>query len=148
MPDFDGGILGHIQDTEAINKYIVETPTKTEQARALRDEWIVWYDDLSFWEKNLDDDILDEARNRRNDFNEANATTFAEHAQVRDVIEHGMSTEQMRGDTDRRLSDGSLPKHKKPWVPWWAKIAAVLGVGVVGAAWVGKKVYIDRFLPK
>lgn len=58
-------------DIEAINDYIVNTPTKTPEAGNLQAQWKTWYGNLNFISK-MSDDTFHEASNRRTVFNAAN----------------------------------------------------------------------------
>lgn len=116
------------QDMEALDAYMSTTPAVTPQAVALKNAWRAWYDDLSFIGRR-ESDNWDAARNRRNDFNRANAVTPAEKKVVEQVIKTGQTTEQAAGETDRRDSNGNLPTHPPDVIPLEYKIAA--GVGLV-----------------
>jgi hypothetical protein len=108
---------------EALDAYMSATPAVTPQAVALKNAWRAWYDDLSFISRR-ESDNWDAARNRRNDFNRANAVTPAEKKQVEATIKTGQTTEQSAGETDRRDSNGNLPTHPPDVIPLEYKIAA------------------------
>jgi len=119
-------------DLKAVNKYIVESPAKTEAATRLRDDWIRWYDSLGWYELNYNRETWDLARNRRLAFDRANATNAAEQHAVESVAMTGLSTEQQQGQTDRRTSTGEYAIQPKPWIPAEYKWIAILaGVGAV-----------------
>jgi hypothetical protein len=126
------------QDMEALDAYMSATPAVTPQAVALKNAWRAWFDGLTFISRR-ESDNWDEARNRRNDFNRANAVTPAEKKQVEQTIKTGQTTEQSAGETDRRDSNGNLPTHPPDVIPLEYKIA----VGVVlvfGLALLVKKI--------
>ncbi len=128
------GVLGdRSEDMEAIDWYFYETEAKTAAARNLKDDWIVWYDGLSWYDKSYDEDVYDEARERRDAFNKANATSAAELEQVEFVQEHGMTTEEMEGGTSRKTSEGTYGA-KEPLLSTKTKI--IIGVVVLGGAYV------------
>jgi hypothetical protein len=80
------------------------------------------------------DAVWDEARNRRLAFNLANATTAEEKAAVESSATQGVSSEQMRGEQDRRDPEtGTFHLPPKPVLPTWFWPVAVgsLAVGLV-----------------
>ncbi len=98
--------MSQIADMEAVNRYIAGAPLKTKAAGAAHDEWVKWFDGLSYLEKALDSETWDRARNLRNKFNEANAVTAAEKEQAARVRTTGLTTEEIAGGTRRALSTG------------------------------------------
>lgn len=120
-------------DIDAIAQYMAGTPYRTEEARKIQDKWKVWLDGVSWWNKNYDRPTYDRARNLRNAFNLANATTAAQQAAAQQVIKTGMTTETMTGGASRITSGGTFSEQDggvAPSLPLWAKIA--IGVGVAG----------------
>lgn len=89
--------MSQIEDVEAIDHYMRSTPLKTPEAFQIKDAYIKWFDAAGFWDKNYSSDFYDEIRTRRNQLNIANATTETAKAQVRNVIETGVTTEEMQG---------------------------------------------------
>lgn len=138
-----GAALLQADDIDAINRYIAQdTPVKTKEAGKLRDEWIRWHDSLGWWDKNMDQAVYDRARNLRNAFNLANSTSAKEKAQVKEVQQTGLTTEEMQGGVRRTLSSGDYSESDEPWIPTSFK----LGVGVTFASLVAGyfayKVYV------
>jgi hypothetical protein len=120
-------------DIDAIAQYMSATPAVTDSARKIQDEWKVWLDGVSWWNKNYDRPTYDHARNLRNLFNLENVTTAAQQANVRQVIKTGMTTETMTGGPSRITSGGTFSEKDgsvTPPLPLWAKFA--IGVGVAG----------------
>lgn len=114
--------MSYSEDLEAIKRFIDTTPAVTMDASNIKANFLKWYDDLGIIERNFpSQETYDEARNRRNQFNLANAKTAAEKQVVQTVITTGLSTEQMRGEADRRdasgmytgTTSGGLPVIKK-----------------------------------
>lgn len=122
------GLGDQAEDLDAVNRYIMGTTTVTEKARRLKDEWLLWYDDLSWWEKNYDSNVWDVARNKRNAFNLANTLSSAEKARVEQVIKTGMTTEEMEGRTKRMTSEGKFPEREEPLVPTSYKIGGAVAL--------------------
>lgn len=126
-------------DIDAIQVYFQTTPVKTQAAQAIKDKFVTWVTGLSWLDK-MGQAAFDLARNQRNDFNTANAVTDTEKQTVTDVATTGLSEEQMQGQPDRRLSDGSFPGPRTPPPPGglasWTTIAwlggGVAALGVVG----------------
>ena len=94
------------EDLAAIDVYIKTQTAKTKAAIAVRDEWTTWYDGVGWW-GSYSQENYDHARNLRNDFNLANATTREETAAVKDQMQNGLTTEELEGKTRRTLSDGT-----------------------------------------
>ncbi len=132
-------------DLETINQYIMYTPLKTKAAEAARDKWVVWYDGLNWVERNAGTATFDRARNLRNEFNLANASTSEEKTQVENVLKTGITSEEAEGGTRRALTSGF---YNVPTFSDSTKLGIVALVGVVGLAWLGKKVYLDPVLKR
>lgn len=132
------GLTSQSDDIDAITQYItVDTPAKTDAARAKQDEYKTWIDTVSWYNKNYDRPTYDHARNLRNEFNEANATTPAEQQAVQQVETTGLTTEETQG-AGRRVSSGgrfSEQTAPPPSLPTWAKwaIAGAIGLGALYA---------------
>ena len=128
--------MSQAEDIEAINKHIGDAPIKTPGGARLRDAWIVWHENLSWYDKHADSAVYDEARNRRNEFWKANAATPEEKRSAESHIKGGRSTEETQGEADRRLSSGQYhvePPEEPPWIPTWVKVvASVTAVGAIG----------------
>ena len=133
-------------DLEAIDRYMKETPLHTKEAARLRDEWIKWWDGLWWFEKQTDSNLFDIARNKKNAFNLANARDPIERADIKESLKTAVTSEELRGDPRRMLSDGSYDTEKEPFFPTRVK---VLG-GALAAAFVGlwalKKIYVEPVL--
>lgn len=130
-------------DLRAIADYFDRTEAVTPQAIVLKDKWTIWWDNQSWFNKNVTPlDIYDEARNRRNAFNLANATTAEERAIADRVAKKGYTTEEMRGESKRILSTGRFPEESKPWIPTWAKVTAVAAGAVTVVAIGARKLHI------
>jgi hypothetical protein len=93
-------------DMDALNLYIAGAPLRTKAAGGVHDEWVKWFDGLSYLEKALDSETWDRARNLRNQFNEANAVTTAEREAATRMRTAGLTTEEIAGGTRRALSTG------------------------------------------
>ena len=93
-------------DLDAINKYIVGAEIKTREAQVLRDEWIRWFDGLSWGDRYFDRPTYDRARNMRLEFELANSVSEAERAEVLQRARQGLSSEQAQGSPDRRDTSG------------------------------------------
>jgi hypothetical protein len=120
----------------AINDFFhrPENAPKTAAAKKVFNQWVEW------WEANKDNWFngqaeFDHARNLRNDYNRANATTPSEKAAVEQVIRTGVSIEQAQGETDRRNASGDLveapPDTTKKWWFWPGVAAGGTAVAIV-----------------
>lgn len=93
---------------EAIERYIGEQePPRTPEAARIRDEFLRFTSSLSAWSRNFEQGAYDRVRNYKLAYNRANAITPAEKAAVEAQAKTGLSTEQLQGAPDRRLTDGS-----------------------------------------
>lgn len=136
---------------EAVNRYFHDQPKNTPEATRLFDEWVVWYNNLSWASKNLDEGLWgvnsaataawDEARNRLHAFDLANVTSQADKDFVTERQKAGLSTEQMQGHTDRRTSTGNYVVQKPPWIPswvWWTGAIVFTGITGITVVFAGK----------
>lgn len=138
---------------DAINRYIAEAKPLTPAGAKAKDEWRIWHDGLSWYDKTFPSvAVYDYARNLKNKFNLANAPTAAEKAAVQLNAQTGVTSEQMRGEVDRRLTSGAYNTEEyaesleEPFIPTRIKVVA----GLAAVTWFGgkylKKVYVDPFL--
>lgn len=131
-------------DLDAINAFFMSSDAVTPQAVTIKDEWVTWFNQLSWWDKTFDGNTYDMARNRRNQYNLANAVSAAEKAQVKNVMKTGLSSEQMQGAADRRLSSGMMPEYVQLLsTPAKIIIGAVAAVAVVAAAYATPKAAVE-----
>lgn len=77
--------MSQAEDMSAIQRYMAAQTPKNEDSRALKAEFIKWFDNLSFWDRTLTSSTYVDAKKRRDAFMLANATTPAEIAAVRAV---------------------------------------------------------------
>lgn len=134
------------KDMIAINRYMSDTVAITPEAVKLKDDWIRWYDNLTWNEKNILTRTFDEARNRRNAFFIANAPTEEAKEEIRDTLRNSITTEEAEGNPRRALSDGSFPEPPPPpLVPTWVKTGGVIAI-LVGVA-AGVATIVTRFNP-
>ena len=141
--------MSQSDDLEAINKFIMGAKIKTKAADKLRTEWLRWWEKLGWYDKAIESDTYDLARNKRNAFNRANAATAKEKAAVESVITGGVTAEETRGGTRRTTSDGNYledPEEKEPFVPTRIKVVGAIGLVAVGALWMAKKTYLAPLL--
>jgi hypothetical protein len=120
-------------DLEAINVYMGSARAVTPAAVKLQDEWIKWFDNLSWYEKNMDSDIYDKVRNKRNAFNAANAVTEKQKEDAKEIAQRGMSTEEMQGKARRITSKGFQEDLIPSKYKWGAAGIALLAIGGAGA---------------
>jgi len=133
--------MSQSEDIAAINRYIATTAIYTDDARDLKDDWIQWHDKLSWWEREMSRDTYDMARNKRNLFNLANVRTVEEKQHVQQTIKTGLSTEEIAGGTDRRLSSGEYTENS---VSDGTKLTAAKWIVGIGGLWLVKKMTWDR----
>lgn len=90
---------------EAINTYFNATAAVTPGAQAVANDWRAWWNKLNWYDKNIDSKKYDEARARRNQFNLANVRNDAEKAQVLSVINTGMTSEELSGQSKKKVEE-------------------------------------------
>lgn len=141
--------MSKFDDLEAIDRYITSQPVNTAAAARIKDEWIGWHDNVSTW-LGVSQEDYDHARNLRNQFNLANAITPEAQTAARNTIKTGMTTEEMAGGTDRRLSNGMYgePLFSAQTRLFSAQTRLILGASALGVAvlW-GVKKYFDLIKP-
>src|ERR1700704_7208385 len=118
-------------DLDAINRAISDALPINDRATKLQDEWKIWFDSLTWYDKNVGTATFDEARNRRNTFFFAN-TPVAKQDEAKAVMKRGLSTEQQEGGSDRRLASGSYYIPPEPWIPTKYKVVGIVTVAGVG----------------
>jgi len=128
-------------DMNAINRYIMTTPIKTDAAKKVQIEWI------NFWQANeksflwYTQEEFDRARNIKRTFDMANAPSAAAKKAVQDVYSNSITSEEARGEVKRSTAEGVYIVPEEPFVPvrlqvlgWSA--AAVLALGYAGVKYV------------
>lgn len=146
-----GAAILQADDIDAINRYIVYAVANTKDAEKIRDEWIRWHDGLGWWEKNVDTNTYDQARNIRNRFNLANAKSEKEREEIREVQQTGLSTEELEGGTRRVLSSGTYETAEEPIVPTSFKVGVGVTLGALIAGYIAYQMYVpdvNRWLGK
>ena len=99
--------LDNAANLAAINQYMGQQRPINDEAGKAKNAWIIWYDRLGWWDKTYPSQaVYDYARNLKNAFNRANAPTPEAKKQVEQVIQTGVSSEESRGEADRRLASG------------------------------------------
>jgi hypothetical protein len=136
--------VSRTDDLNAIADYMSATAARTPKAIQLKDSWLKWFDQLSWYTKNVSPgDDYDEARNRRNAFNEANALTSEELEMAKRTAREGFTTEEMEGERKRVLSSGRFPEDPTI-IPFWGKVLITLGA-IGGTAYLGKTAIKEAF---
>jgi hypothetical protein len=121
-----------------VNGYIHAQAIKTPEAGRIASDWSHWWDTTgnpTNYTLEIPPVVWDEARNRKLQFDLANAVTSHERDTVVHVATTGMSSEQMQGQPDRRDPvTGTYFVPPAPILPPWAKPvligAAALGLGL------------------
>ena len=101
----------------AIYEYFIRTTAKTPQAEKIQREFLDWHSSQirdDWW---ISSEDVEEAMRRRNSFNDANAVTPTEKAQVRRVIETGFTATPAGRETTSTIT-----------IPW-TKIGIGAGIG-------------------
>lgn len=126
-------------DMEAINKFFMETAkVKTPAAEKIKKEWMAWWKEHKTW-WGYSDEEFDTARNMRNKFNLANASTFTEQNRVAATIATGTTSEEAQGETRRAGTEGMFTEEEEQWIPTSWKVGAVVGVGLIAVGVFAKK---------
>lgn len=136
-------------DLNTLNRYMHEQPINNQEAGRIATDWSRWWDSTGNpdnYTLKIPPEVWDEARNRKLKFDLANAVSRTQQEQIINRAKTGMSTEQMRGQEDRRdpgltLESASttgayyVPPPPEPSVfPPWTKPVVVgalaLGLGL------------------
>lgn len=123
-------------DLDAINRYIADSKPRTPAAVTLRDSWIKWFDSLSWGDRYFDRATLDKARNRRLEWDLANALSDAERATILERAKTGISVEEAQGEPDRRDASGYFSEISPASV---ASKVLLYGLGAVGLLALAKR---------
>jgi hypothetical protein len=92
----------------AIERYIGgQVPAVTPEAKRVRDRFLSYMAGVSWFEREFEPGVYDRVRNFKLEFNRANATTDAEREAVEAQAIGGLSSEELRGEADRRQTDGT-----------------------------------------
>lgn len=124
------------ENIDAIERYISEQePARTDRAKRVRDDFLKWIAGVNILSRELDPAIYDRVRNWKLDYNRANAATPEERAAVEEQAKRGLSTEELRGDPDRRQTDGSYapaPTFGERFTPLFIGLGllAVIAIGL------------------
>lgn len=121
-----------------LNEYIHAQPIKTPEGGRAASDWSRWWDTTgnpANYTLEIPPAVWDEARNRKLQFHLANAVTTGEKEHIVQVATTGMSSEQMRGQPDRRDPvTGTYFVPPVPTLPTWTKPvfigALALGLGL------------------
>jgi hypothetical protein len=120
----------------ATDNYFHQTLINTPAAASLASDWARWWmttgNPDNYW-FSIPDAVWDEARNRKFAFDLANYPDQV--ARLKEEAKTNFSTEQMRGEPDRRdPTTGTFPVPKPAILPSWGMPvvlgAAALGVGI------------------
>jgi len=113
------------ENMEAVNRYMRTTPIVNNAAFPIKDDFIRWWDNLSWWSINMDGSAWDEARTRRNKFQLANVKNEQQRANVVRVITTGIESEEMEGKPrPTTLSTGEVGTQvKKPSTTLTARVS-------------------------
>lgn len=138
------------QDMIAIHRYMSDTIAVTPKARELKDQFIRWWNGLTWNERNLSTAAFDEARNRMGRFQLENTTSAEQRAGVQRVLSTGITTEEMEGKGRRTTSDGFIPDapsqdSEKPFLPSWFKAGA--GIALLAGTALGIAKIVGGFNP-
>lgn len=128
--------MSYFEDVEAIDRYITSQPVNTSAAARIKDEWIAWHDNVSTW-LGVSREDYDHARNLRNQFFLANAITPDQKAAAENTIKTGVTTEEMAGGTDRRLTTGM---YGEPLISSATKTKLVIGAVAVGGGYLALQI--------
>lgn len=134
------GFGGQVDDAEAILDYMKRTNAQTDAAATQKAQFLTWYNNSSWYDKNFNDTWYDELRSRRNAFNIANSVTPKEKAAIANVLERGMTAEEMQGkprpaiDTKTGLVGTSIKKPPAGMIPSASGASRNLKKGVTPGA--------------
>ena len=125
--------MSQSDDMDSINRYMLAQKPATSKATSLKDDWIKWYESMSWWDRTQTSENYDLDRNKRDEYNLANATSSQQKKDVEAVIKGGLATEQTQApagtDLDqynRRTSKGTYVVESPPLIPDKYKVGALV----------------------
>lgn len=118
--------MSQAEDIDAIERYLGDQIPSTPAATAIRDEFIRYMSTIGTYDRHFSGGVYDSVRNFRIRYDRANAVTPAQKQAV-ETQARGLTTEQMEGGADRRLSTGEyIPR--SGGVGSWLPLIAIGGV--------------------
>ena len=91
-------------DMRAMNSFMANQTPQTSKAEQLKTQWNIWFSDLSWYERNLDEESWKEARNRIADYKLANARNAAERETAERLQKQALDIEnQMAAEKGKSL---------------------------------------------
>ncbi len=127
---------------DAIHTYIAGTQPGNGEARKIQNDWLAWYGQLSWLQKNTDDTIALEAYNRRNAFMRANATNNADLQKINNFLKGVPVVNPVTGKPTLADANGDRVIPPKPLIPPQYKVVAVATAAGVAVLVLLKKLYI------
>lgn len=116
---------------DAIDDFFARAEILTSRAQKVRDEWNTWFPGLSWYQKNVDENIAAQAFNRRNDFMRANVMNDDELANVNVFLSKVPPVDPVTGKVNRVTATGDRILTPEPIIPTSYKVvAAATGAGV------------------
>jgi peptidoglycan hydrolase-like protein with peptidoglycan-binding domain len=100
------------ENMEAINAFFRGANAKNAKAKALKDAWITWYDDLGWYETGNDDNKWVEAKTKRAMFNAANGLTERGMTYEQSMKEDGAMEEVAATVSDTKVNQAPADKPK------------------------------------
>ena len=101
------------ENMEAINAFFRGANAKNPKAKALKDAWITWYDDLGWWETGNDDNKWVEAKTKRSMFNAANGLTERGMTYEQSMKEDGVMEQVAATVSDTKVNQAPADKAAK-----------------------------------
>jgi hypothetical protein len=126
-------------DMEAINKYLMTTPIRTEKAKAVQVQWIKFWKDTERTFTWYSTEEFDRARNIKREFDAANAVTTAQKQAVTNQAGSGLTAEELSGGVRRSTSDGTYIVDEEPFVPVRLQVVGWSALIVAGLGYAGVK---------
>lgn len=118
---------------QELNKRVLGYQPKTSKAKKLKNEWIAWWNTMTFWDQNFDESKFNEGRNRWIDLT---AYDTDDPETVKEAWKVTPSLEQVLGLPDPRTTDGYYPVAPKPLIPelplGFKVGAAISAAGIIG----------------
>lgn len=130
----DRGVTEQAANIDAIEAYFGRTPAQTEEAAGIKDDFLRYAAGLTPWGREFDPGVYDTVRNYKLSFNRANAVTEDERAWVEEQALRGMSSEEMTGEADHRLSTGEYAT--RTWGADQFFHQVKMGLLVAGGIWL------------
>ncbi len=129
------------QNIDAIDVYITGAVPINSKATKLRDEWVQWVSNLTWYQKHMDETIAAQAFNKRNEFMRTNVPAD-QVEKVNEFLKKTPTVDPVTGKVIHTTSTGDRAVPEEPLIPTTYKVVAVATAAGVSVLVLLKKLHI------